>query len=149
MAIIRITKQFSFEMAHALMHYDGLCKNIHGHSYRMDVTIQGTPETDDNSPKKGMIMDFGDLKKMINRVIIDEVDHALLLNNHTAENVLHALQQNYDKILLVSYQPTTENLLTDFAQRIQNNLPKNVKLYAIRLRETDSSYAEWFADNDF
>lgn len=145
MAVIRITKQFSFEMAHALMHYDGLCKNIHGHSYRMDVTVQGTPETDQESPKNGMIMDFRDLKRMINRVIIDVVDHALLLCENSSPELVHQLRLNYNKILLVTYQPTTENLLSDFAEKIQSNLPPHIQLFSIRLRETDSSFAEWFA----
>ena len=70
MSIIKITKQFSFEMAHALRNYDGLCRNIHGHSYKMDITLAGRPLNDDNSPKNGMVMDFGDLKKLVNEEVI-------------------------------------------------------------------------------
>jgi len=62
-ALIRITKEFKFEMAHALKGYDGPCKNIHGHSYELMVTILGYPVVDESSPKLGMVMDFGDLKK--------------------------------------------------------------------------------------
>ena len=65
MATIRVTKSFTFEMAHALWNYDGPCRNIHGHSYELLVTISGHPITDENSPKLGMVMDFGDLKKIV------------------------------------------------------------------------------------
>src|SRR5574344_1375945 len=142
MAVIRVTKKFSFEMAHAFMNYDGLCKNIHGHSYRMNVTIQGTPIEYDESPKKGMVMDFGDLKKITNQVIVNKLDHTLVLNNRHSPQLIEQLRQNFDNILLVPYQPTTENLLADFAQRLQKELPANVKLFSIRLSETYNSFAE-------
>ncbi|MDD4395730.1 MAG: 6-carboxytetrahydropterin synthase [Bacteroidales bacterium] len=148
MAVIRVTKRFSFEMAHALMNYDGLCKNIHGHSYRMNVTIQGMPIEDDESPKKGMVMDFGDLKKITNQVIVSKLDHTLVLNNRHSPQLIEQLRQNFDNILLVPYQPTTENLLADFAQRLQKELPANVKLFSIRLSETYNSFAEWFAEDN-
>ena len=65
MARIRITKEFKFETAHALMGYDGLCKHIHGHSYELLVTVIGHPIEDESNPKLGMVMDFGDLKKIV------------------------------------------------------------------------------------
>ena len=62
MSIVRISKEFNFDMAHALLGYDGLCKNIHGHSYTLVVTVTGAPVNDVNSPKNGMLIDFKDLK---------------------------------------------------------------------------------------
>ena len=62
---IRVTKVFNFEMAHALQGYDGLCSNIHGHSYELSVTIKGSPEENTASPKLGMVMDFSVLKKIL------------------------------------------------------------------------------------
>ena len=59
--MFHLTKIFHFEAAHALMGYDGRCRNIHGHSYEMRVTIKGMPLMDENNPKYGMVMDFGDL----------------------------------------------------------------------------------------
>ncbi|MEG1556185.1 MAG: 6-carboxytetrahydropterin synthase [Bacteroidales bacterium] len=148
MAVIRITKQFTFEMAHALADYDGLCKNIHGHSYKMDVTVKGLPVSSEFSPKKGMLIDFGDLKKIVHETIINKVDHALVLNNTTYTKLLDLLKENFEKIVVVPYQPTTENMLEDFANRLIQVFPDNIKLYSIRIRETDSSYAEWFADDN-
>lgn len=143
MSIIKITKQFSFEMAHALRNYDGLCRNIHGHSYKMDITLSGQPLHDDNSPKNGMVMDFGDLKRLVNEEIISLLDHALVLNDKTDNQLVEVLKQNYEKVVTVDFQPTTENLLNFIAGKIQMRLPKDVKLSCVRLRETDTSYAEW------
>ena len=148
MAIIRITKQFTFEMAHALSDYDGLCKNLHGHSYHFDVTVKGIPNADPSSPKQGMLIDFGDLKKLVHTEIIAHIDHALVLNDQTEKDLLIILQQHYDKVVLVPYQPTTENLLADFAFKLQKKLPSEVELFSLKLRETDRSFAEWFAEDN-
>lgn len=143
MSIIKITKQFSFEMAHALRNYDGLCRNIHGHSYKMDITLAGRPLNDDNSPKNGMVMDFGDLKKLVNEEVISLLDHALVLNAKNDSRLIDVLKQNFDKIVVVEFQPTTENLLDFIAGKIKQRLPETVKLCRVRLRETDTSYADW------
>ena len=143
MRIIKITKQFSFEMAHALRNYDGLCRNIHGHSYKMDITLAGQPLHDENSPKNGMVMDFGDLKRLVNEEVISLLDHALVLNSKTDAQLVEVLKQNYEKIVTVDFQPTTENLLEFIAAKIQARLPETVTLTCVRLRETDTSYAEW------
>ena len=146
MSIIKITKQFSFEMAHALRNYDGLCRNIHGHSYKMDITLAGQPLHDESSPKNGMVMDFGDLKKLVNEEIISLLDHALVLNAKTDAQLIETLKQNFEKIVVVEFQPTTENLLNFIANKLKTRLPENVNLCRIRLRETDTSYAEWCED---
>ncbi len=143
MSIIKITKQFSFEMAHALRNYDGLCRNIHGHSYKMDITLAGHPLHDESSPKNGMVMDFGDLKRLVNEEIISLLDHALVLNAKTDAQLVEALKQNYEKIVIVDFQPTTENLLNFIADKLKAKLSERVKLTRIRLRETDTSYADW------
>ena len=143
MSIIKITKQFSFEMAHALRNYDGLCRNIHGHSYKMDITLAGQPLHDENSPKNGMVMDFGDLKRLVNEEVISLLDHALVLNAKTDPQLVEVLKQNYEKIVTVDFQPTTENLLEFIAGKIKSRLPETVTLACVRLRETDTSYAEW------
>lgn len=143
MSIIKITKQFSFEMAHALRNYDGLCRNIHGHSYKMDITLAGHPLHDESSPKNGMVMDFGDLKRLVNEEIISLLDHALVLNAKTDAQLVEALKQNYEKIVIVDFQPTTENLLNFIADKLKAKLSEKVKLTRIRLRETDTSYADW------
>lgn len=147
MTTIRISKEFTFDMAHALLGYDGLCKNIHGHSYTLVVTVIGSPISDDNSPKNGMLIDFKDLKHIIKQQIIDRFDHALVLNSDSPKDLVDMLMKNYDKIILLNYQPTTENMIADMALQISALIPSNLKLFSLRLRETPSSYAEWFASD--
>ena len=148
MSTIRITKEFHFEAAHALRGYDGPCKSIHGHSYELSVTVTGTPAGDKESPKAGMVMDFGDLKKIIKKNIIDSVDHALILNKDYPVEDVQKIREVFCNIVWVDYQPTSENLLADFSKRIIPLLPDGVKLFSLRLRETANSSAEWFADDN-
>lgn len=148
MAIIRLTKEFSFEAAHALGGYDGPCREIHGHSYRLFVTIKGRPSCDENDPKQGMVMDFGVLKKIVGEEIISRFDHALVLRTTADEELRKVLASQFDNLVEVDYQPTCENMLDDFARRIAARLPEGVTLHSLRLRETASSYAEWFAEDN-
>jgi 6-pyruvoyltetrahydropterin/6-carboxytetrahydropterin synthase len=149
MARIRLTKEFSFESAHALDGYDGLCREIHGHSYRLFVTIKGEPSCKENDPKLGMVMDFGDLKRIVNREIVDRLDHSFVLRDSEQNVELKALLgAKFSKVVLVDYQPTCENMLSDFAARLQKALPANVQLYSLRLHETATSYAEWYASDN-
>ena len=148
MTTIRITKEFRFEAAHALSDYDGPCKSIHGHSYELSVTVKGNPIQDPASPKKGMIMDFGDLKKIVKRNIIDRFDHALILFDRDSVSNLKDLDDAFSNIVYVEYQPTSENLLHDIAQNIKRLLPDGVTLFSLKLRETANSYAEWFAEDN-
>lgn len=145
---IRITKHFDFESAHALYGYDGKCKNIHGHSYHIYVTVIGTPIEDDKHPKNGMVMDFGDLKVIVKREIVSKFDHAVVLNENSPHRELaNTINEYSHKVVLVPYQPTSENMLIDFAERIQSQLPQNVLLHSLKLYETANSYAEWFASD--
>ena len=148
MKCIRLTKAFNFEMAHALPGHDGPCRNIHGHSYELFVTITGIPNQDRNSPKYGMLMDFKDLKQMVKDCIIDEFDHSLVLNREFVTKDFGKTNALFGNLILVDYQPTTENLLLDFAERIKQRLPAQVKLHSLKLRETLTSYAEWYADEN-
>ncbi|MDR1725822.1 MAG: 6-carboxytetrahydropterin synthase [Bacteroidales bacterium] len=142
--IIRITKEFTFEASHALDNYDGLCKNIHGHSYKLLVTLKGEPVYDENSPKLGMIMDFADLKKIVKQEILDSFDHAIVLKNDS-----RFINIKDTKIVFVPYQPTCENMLSDFVKRISTRLPKNIILSNIKLYETATSCAEWRLEDNF
>ena len=146
--VIRITKTFRFEMAHALKGYDGLCKNIHGHTYELKVTIAGKPITDEQSPKLGMVMDFGDLKKIVKEEIVNHYDHALVLYDKMPASLIAELQNNFERIILKNYNPTSELMLLDFVGKIKARLPENVSLKHMFLRETTTSYAEWFAEDN-
>lgn len=146
---IRVTKEFTFETAHSLGGYDGACSEIHGHSYRLFVTIIGSPIEDQSSPKYGMVMDFGDLKRIVNKTIVDRFDHSLVLKASQGNaELIETLKKYYGRIEIVDYQPTCENMVSHFASDISKQLPENVKLFSIKLHETASSYAEWFASDN-
>ncbi len=149
MSKIRITKQFSFETGHALYGYDGKCRNVHGHSYKLSVTVIGTPITDTSHVKLGMVIDFGDLKKIVKEDIEDVFDHATVFNKNTPHiELAKELQQRGHNVILVDYQPTSENMVIDFAHKIKARLPENIKLHSLKLQETETSYAEWYASDN-
>ena len=149
MNIIRITKIFNFETGHALYGYDGKCKNVHGHSYKLSVTVIGNPITDSNNVKYGMVIDFSDLKKIVKEEIVDLFDHATVFNQNTPHiELAKELQQRNHHVILVDYQPTSENMVIDFAQKTKSRLPKNIQLFSLKLQETESSFAEWFAHDN-
>jgi 6-pyruvoyltetrahydropterin/6-carboxytetrahydropterin synthase len=150
MGRIRLTKEFSFEMAHSLFGHDGLCKNIHGHSYRLFVTVIGEPIVEVGNPKRGMVIDFSDLKKIVKSEIVDKLDHALMINNTTEhKKIKKALEGIVSmRIIDVPYQTTCENMVMDFAEIIKQKLPEDVDLHSLKLYETATSFAEWYASDN-
>lgn len=141
---IRISKQFTFETGHALYGYDGKCRNVHGHSYKLTVTVIGKPIQDSANVKYGMVIDFGDLKKIVMEEIVDIFDHATVFNKNTPHiELAKELENRGHHVILVNYQPTSENMVIDFAEKIKKRLPTGICLFALRLQETESSYAEW------
>jgi len=146
MNTIRVTKSFGFETGHALFGYDGLCKNVHGHSYKLYVTVVGSPIDDQNHVKNGMVIDFKDLKTIVKSEVVDVFDHATVFNKNTPHVELAKTLFNCGhKVLLVDYQPTSEKMVIDFAHRIASRLPAHIKLHNLRLHETATAYAEWYA----
>lgn len=149
MSKIRITKRFSFETGHALYGYDGKCKNVHGHSYKLFVTVIGTPNQDKTNVKYGMVIDFSDLKTIVKEEVVDVFDHATVFNKNTPHiELARELETRGHHVILVDYQPTSENMVIDFMRKISSRLPTHIKLYSLRLQETDSSYAEWYASDN-
>lgn len=149
MSQIRITKKFSFETGHALYGYDGKCRNVHGHSYKLWVTVIGQPVEDPGHVKSGMVIDFNDLKKIVKEEIVDVFDHATVFNKNTPHvELANQLKDRGHQVLLVDYQPTSENMIIDFAKHIKQRLPHTVKLHSLKLRETDTSCAAWYASDN-
>jgi len=146
--VIRVTKEFHFEMAHVLWNYDGPCRNVHGHSYRLFVTLSGIPVDEPGNPKNGMVIDFTDLKKIVRSEIVNVFDHAVVVSKHYDQEKLAMFSEMFGNTVIVEYQPTCENLVSDFAARLSPLLPMGVKLYSLKLYETVTSYAEWFASDN-
>ena len=145
---IRVTKIFTFDMAHALYGYDGPCKNIHGHTYVLSITLKGKAISDANHPKNGMVIDFTDLKKIVKENIVDFFDHSLVLNANSPHASLKEFSNTFEKINYVNYQPSCENLLTDILKRIEHLIPQGITINNIKLEETPTSYAEWYAEDN-
>lgn len=145
---IRVTKVFTFDMAHALFGYDGPCKNIHGHTYKLSVTLIGSPIKDTTNPKEGMVLDFTDFKKLVKEQVIDVFDHTLVLKANTPHAKIKGLTDNFERVMFTEYQPSCENLLVDMLTRIQLKLPSDITLKNIRLEETPTSYAQWFEEDN-
>lgn len=151
MARLSITKIFTFEAAHILRGYDGACANIHGHSYRLEVSVYAPAldlkpgsflHSDAKDPKNGMLFDFSELKKLVNTAVIEPFDHSLILNAK-GDVLAETLQTQGLRIVSVPYQPTSENLLMDFAARLQAVLPQGIALKKLRLYETATSFTDY------
>ena len=141
--MIKITKIFRFEMAHAIFCYSGKCKNIHGHSYILHVTISAFGDADHFIDAPGFIFDFRQLKEIVNEKVIKKLDHQLVLSNEYLQtNSSLLLAEN---IFPWEMEPSVENILIFIKQNLQPALPQNITLAKLKLFETADSYAEWEA----
>ncbi|HOK25250.1 MAG TPA: 6-carboxytetrahydropterin synthase [Bacteroidales bacterium] len=147
MPVIRITREFTIEMAHVLEFHYGQCKNVHGHSYRLFVTVAGTPLNEPGSPGDGMIMDFAELKKIVEEKVINIFDHSLVVSK-SFEKRYNNIRGIFTNLVVLDYQPTCENLVIDFAERIKSGLPDGIYLHSLKLYETSKSYAEWYSSDN-
>ena len=96
-----------------------------------------------------MVIDFGDIKEIVNEYIVKEADHTIFFNGNSPHKALaEKLQAEGHRVVLLPYQPTSEMLIVDFAQRLQKHLPAHIALHSLRLQETESSYAEWYASDN-
>ena len=94
-------------------------------------------------------MDFGDLKRIVNRLIVDRYDHAFVLRETEAnQTALATIRGLFNKIITTPYQPTCENMVEDFARVIAAELPAGVELFSVKLHETATSFAEWYATDN-
>lgn len=145
---IRVTREFSFEMAHVLRNYDGPCRNVHGHSYRLFVTLSGVPVNDAENPKNGMVIDFTELKNIVLGKIVNQFDHSVVISKDFDRDKRGMMEKIFGNTVVVDYQPTCENLVADFASRLIKEIPAGISLHSLRLYETAKSYAEWFASDN-
>ncbi len=146
--IIRVTREFGFEMAHVLYNYDGPCRNVHGHSYRLFVTVSGKPVREVTNPKNGMVIDFTVLKNIVLNEIVNVFDHSVVVSSDFDREKTEMMIKTFGNTVIVEYQPTCENLVADFAMRIRKSLPREVSLHSLKLYETAKSFAEWYASDN-
>ena len=128
-------------MAHAIHGYAGACKNIHGHSYELEVTVSGCTTKDEYILAPGFIIDFKELKQLVTDSIIRMIDHKLVLSqDYIAEHPSISSQEN---LVILGAEPTAENLLIHFQQILLQALPSGSKLVELKLYETKDSFAIW------
>lgn len=144
MSKFRLTKQFRLEMAHALVGYEGKCSRLHGHSYRLEVTIECEDKTLQNEGSEmGMGIDFGTIREIVERTIIEPYDHSLLVRRcEQTEEVVEVLSHHFEGVYAVDWQPTSENILSHFTSLLAPHIPAGTRLYSLRLHETEKNCAE-------
>jgi 6-pyruvoyltetrahydropterin/6-carboxytetrahydropterin synthase len=141
MPVLVLTKIFHFEMAHAICGYAGACRNVHGHSYELHVTLSSVNTQDNYIDAPGFEIDFKEIKKLVNEYVIKSFDHKLVLSkNFLAKNPGLQVQEN---LVCWEAEPSAENLLIYIRRTLEKNLPPYINLARLKLYETKDSYAEW------
>ncbi len=138
--MISVTKIFRFETAHAIHEYEGLCKNIHGHSYELHVTVSSCSNHNLLS-EKGFVIDFKDLKSIVKTNVIEYFDHQIILSEKYIEN--HSNLKELENLAIWKMEPSAENIVLFIKNKISSCFDKEVKLIKLKLYETADSFAEW------
>jgi len=132
---MKIAKEFKWEMGHRLPEHFGLCKNIHGHSYKMIVELEG------DLNEQGMVIDFYDVEKTINP-LVEKLDHAFMVKNDD-KPTLEFLEKMNSKKVVVNFDSTVENICKYISGEISSSkLPGNIRGIVVRVYETPDAYAE-------
>jgi 6-pyruvoyltetrahydropterin/6-carboxytetrahydropterin synthase len=135
-------------MAHALYGHKGLCRNIHGHTYTLSVTLLGGITNDPGNTEDGMVVDFSSLKDLVHEQVISVYDHALVLNGHSPHGDLKEIEKNFEKVIYLEDQPTCENLVLRIAGHLNEHLPAGIILHHVSLQETPTAKAEWYYEDN-
>jgi 6-pyruvoyltetrahydropterin/6-carboxytetrahydropterin synthase len=147
MEVVRITKKIKLEMAHALLNYEGDCRNIHGHSYTLEVTLKGRVNSKPHH-EEGMIMDFSFLKEIVYSAILKDFDHALVLHDIVPEPLLSSIRSYFPKVTTVPFTPTCERLVAHFYHLLRDSMIDDIELYKLKLWETETSFAEYYSSDN-
>ncbi len=134
--MISITKKFKFEAAHAIVNYNGPCKNIHGHSYQLEVSITGII-----NKETCQILDFKIIKEIVSKLIIEPIDHSLIIKESEIKKLW--LKNYKGKIFLLEAEPTAESLIIKIADILQKSFPDGIALKQLKLHETNSCSVDW------
>ena len=139
--MISVTKIFRFEMGHAIDGYEGMCKYIHGHSYVLHVTVSTEPQQPEPIAAPGFVIDFKELKRIVQDKVISKLDHSLVLStNYLRKHPNAGAGQN---LITWSYEPSAENILYYIREELMQSLPPSYRIVRLRLWETADSFAEW------
>ena len=144
--MLTITKRLEFDAGHRIPQHKSQCRNLHGHRYALEITLEGEPVDDPESSDHGMLMDFSDVKTLAKDNLVDLWDHAFLV--HDGDTLIRGLlaQIPGHKTVVLDRVPTAENLVAIafgildplYTERFGNHL----KLHKLRLYETPTSWAD-------
>lgn len=147
--ITAVTKEITFDCAHMLSGHRGKCANLHGHTYKVQVTIVGVPKHDKSSDY-GMVLDFGDLKEVLQDHIVSVYDHAIIFSaepfrNEAEEELLNWARRNKMRYHIMNGRTTSETMAHEMQLDIQIAL-RHVNIpfdhVSVRVWETPTSFAE-------
>ena len=139
--MLTLTKIFRFEMAHAIYGYLGACKNIHGHSYELHVTVTTSEQVKEFIPAPGFIIDFKEIKQVVFASVIQSLDHKLVLSKDYVNK--NPAMQTQEHLVIWKAEPTGENLLFYIKNKTSETFSNQVQRARLKLYETKDSYAEW------
>lgn len=146
--MIEVTREFEWDMGHRVTNHASLCKNPHGHRYRMRVTVGGALDASEGTSTQGMVIDFGTLKTLVNEVLIDKFDHSFAYWDNDAVMKKFASENPELRMHALPFVPTAEMLAeyyaAEIAQVLKNKMPE-LQLRSIELFETPKSSATWSA----
>ena len=135
--MITVTKTVKFDAAHVLTNHQGLCKNLHGHTYRVDVSVSQAADDD-----RDMVIDFKDLKRIATEAICDRFDHAFIYNTESVgeREIAAVVEKNGMRTVAIPFRSTAENLAKLFFSDLKARIPG---LVAVKVWETADSCAEY------
>ena len=130
-----VTKTVKFDAAHVLTDHQGLCRNLHGHTYRVDVSV--SVETDGD-----MVIDFKELKGVLSEVILERFDHSFIYNTGSAgeSEVAAVVEKHGMRTVAIPFRSTCENLAKMFYNELKDRLSG---LSAVKVWETADNCAEY------
>jgi len=146
MPVIRVTRRVEFDSGHRVTFHKSKCRNLHGHRYRLEVTLEGELITTYGDSSQGMVIDFGDMKELIGKHVVDRLDHAFIVWEED-RRLVEFLKEDGHKHVVVPFVPTAENLVAYCRQQIEELLAGSEELSAlkvvrVRLYETPNAWAD-------
>jgi 6-pyruvoyltetrahydropterin/6-carboxytetrahydropterin synthase len=144
--MITITREIQFDAGHCLKQHHGHCQNLHGHRYRLLVSIAlDDGKVQNKGSSDGMVMDFAFLKEIMMREVHEKFDHKFIIED-TDERVADIYNMQPDATVILFFTPTVENLAFEIWKTMKNHLPKDVKLIKVTLYETPNNFAEVYGE---
>lgn len=120
--MVKVIKEFTFDSAHQLIGHKGKCANLHGHTYKLHVCVEGVPNTHKGHTDESFVIDFGDLKQVVKELIVDKLDHAFIALGN--EPVLETAKETGIKTAVLGFRTTCENMAQFVCWKLyQNNIP--------------------------